>query len=178
MKDWRGTHYLEGWSAILVSGSDLVKLWRRTYHLEEWSAILFSGSELVKLWRGTHMLGDNQPFSSVILNWWNRGTYHLERWSAILVSDSELVKLWRGTHMLVVRVTLNLVFITNSPVSKFHVHLLQSYWFALEKHITGLNHLSNTTYILSAFHKPNFCRHSTRYCAHVLNQMSISEGTG
>jgi hypothetical protein len=53
LKHWRATHSLDVCSAILISGSDLL---RATHPLKVCSAILISGSHLLKHWRATHML--------------------------------------------------------------------------------------------------------------------------
>ena len=47
---------LDACSAILVSGSDLLKHWRVTHILDVCSAILVIGSDLLKHWRMTHIL--------------------------------------------------------------------------------------------------------------------------
>ena len=47
---------LDGCSAILVSGSDLLKHWRGTHILDGCSALLVSGSDLLNHWRVTYIL--------------------------------------------------------------------------------------------------------------------------
>ena len=49
-KLWRGTHILNASarSAIVVSGYDLLKQWREIHSLDELSAILVSGSYLLR----------------------------------------------------------------------------------------------------------------------------------
>ena len=110
--------------------------------LAVWSAILVSGSDLLKNWRATHSL--DQPFSSVLLTWskqritysldahqcstllvvlicskreeqltsWTHsnqrlrsgqkleGTHNLDICSTSLISGSDLIKDWRETHNL------------------------------------------------------------------------------
>ena len=73
----RATHWLDGCSPILVSGSDLIKHWRVTHSLDECSPILVSGSDVLKYWRATHSLDGCSPFLSV-----------------------DLLKHWRVTHIL------------------------------------------------------------------------------
>ena len=50
LKDRRATHILDGCSALLVSGSDLLKKkdWRETHILDKCSAILIIGSDLLE----------------------------------------------------------------------------------------------------------------------------------
>ena len=56
LNHWRGTHNLDGCSAVLVSVSDLLKHWRATHLLDGCSAILVSVSDLLKHCKGTGML--------------------------------------------------------------------------------------------------------------------------
>ena len=120
---------LTGWcSAIVVSGSDLLKQWRwrATHWLERVQpsvssvALICSNSgeqltpwtrvqplssirsDLLKHQRATHNLDACSAIvisGSDLLEWW-RATYCLDACSAIVVSGSDLRERWRATHCL------------------------------------------------------------------------------
>ena len=71
------THSLDACSAILISGSDLLKHWRKTHRLDAYTAFLISGSDLPR-----------------------RGSHILDVCSASLVSHSNPLRHRRGTHIL------------------------------------------------------------------------------
>lgn len=123
LKDWRGTHILDGCSAALISGSDQLKDWSVTHSLHRCSCQWFSSAQ----------------------NW--RATYSLDGCSVTFISGSNLFKNWRVTHILDVPKSVilwsaerlesdSLAGMDVFPiylVSKVHDHLLQSYLFVLHK---------------------------------------------
>ena len=111
-----------------------------------------------------------QPILSVVLLKHWRATHSLDVCSAILVNGSDLPKHWRVTHSLEVCPAISHQWFwsiqtqeSNSLprcisiylISENHVHLWQSYWFALQ------NHLSDFI---------NFCRITPHtYCQHSIS---------
>ena len=123
------TNFLEGCLPNFISSSDQLKASNtkesgHTHFLDGFSPVLVRGSSSLKYWRGTHKLDGCTPFSSVVQIWsntgqgltnwmgvhhscqWFRSGQTLERDSqtgwvfTVLVSGSDLVKHWRGTHIL------------------------------------------------------------------------------
>ena len=124
LKHWRDTHLLEGWSVILVSGSDLPKNWKGlTSWRGGWSflsvdLICWNTGKGLTTWRGGQTFlslnpicqntGEGLTFWRVVSHscQWIWSAKILERhsqtggWSAILVNRSDLLKHWRGTYKL------------------------------------------------------------------------------
>ena len=182
---WKGVQPFLSVALIFSNTGEGLTHWRVFSHSCQWlwsaetlewdshsggcSTILISGSDLLKLWRGTHTLEGCSAVlvsGSNLLQCW-RVTHILEGCSAILIS-SDVLKTWWGAHFLDVYL-----------ISKIHVNCLLSYWFILQKkkHLSGFNNLCQGI-------PHTYCKHSislifsTRYCAHILNHMSISDSTG
>ena len=100
LKQRGGTHSLDECPAILFSGPDLLKHWRVTYSLDGCLDILVSHGDLLKHWRATHNLYEYLAILSCdLLKTW-RVTHNLDKCLAILVSGPDMLKHWRATHNL------------------------------------------------------------------------------
>ena len=104
-----GTHILDGCSAILVSGSDLLKASNTGEGLTRWMPVgvqPFWSVDVTQICSniGTHKLNGCSALlvsglgCDVLKHW--RGTHMLDGCSAFLVSGSDPLKHWRETHKL------------------------------------------------------------------------------
>ena len=81
----RVTHILDMYSAILISGADLLKHWKATHSLDMCSStFLICSNTREQLTPWTHI----QPFLSVV----GRATHKLDVYLAILIRGCDLLK--------------------------------------------------------------------------------------
>ena len=153
----------------LVSGSGLLSIGKWPTF---WMYVQpFSWLVLFKHWKTTHSLKvfshSCQWFWSESTQYW-RVTHLLNACLVILISGSDLLKQRAATHFL--------KYISNYLVSEIHDQSPTILPICPSEALVRFQKIAprNATYILWAFHKPDFHGYSTQYCAHILNYMSIS----